>query len=165
MNQLKMGRLVSVVALVAAAFTVACGVGSEDPTLMLTGTESEALVVEQADGGLTYYCPEKKALVCHVPPGNPANEHTICVGKGAVNAHLRNHPDYEGACGVVDGGTTVPGGDEDAGEEGDLDAGTAPEVDAGTPTPTCGDTGDACTGNGDCCSGSCVSNVCAVVVG
>jgi prepilin-type N-terminal cleavage/methylation domain-containing protein len=29
----------------------------------------------------------------HFPPGNPANEQEICVGGGAVNAHLNNHGD------------------------------------------------------------------------
>jgi hypothetical protein len=30
----------------------------------------------------------KKVLVCHVPPGNPAAAHTICIAaKGAVNGH------------------------------------------------------------------------------
>ena len=29
-----------------------------------------------------------KVLVCHVPPGNPANCHTICIAYAAVQAHL-----------------------------------------------------------------------------
>lgn len=37
--------------------------------------------------------------ICHVPPGNPANEHNICVGVNAVSAHLNNHDDYLGPCG------------------------------------------------------------------
>jgi hypothetical protein len=40
----------------------------------------------------------KKTTICHIPPGNPANAHTICVGNPAVPAHLRNHGDYLGAC-------------------------------------------------------------------
>lgn len=35
--------------------------------------------------------------VCHRPPGNPDNAHTITVGAPAVKAHLA-HGDYEGAC-------------------------------------------------------------------
>jgi hypothetical protein len=40
----------------------------------------------------------KKTTICHIPPGNPANAHTICVGNAAVPAHLHNHGDYLGAC-------------------------------------------------------------------
>lgn len=29
-----------------------------------------------------------KVLVCHIPPGNPANAHTICISPHAVPAHL-----------------------------------------------------------------------------
>lgn len=38
-----------------------------------------------------------KQTVCHIPPGNPANEHTISVGEPAVKAHLA-HGDRVGAC-------------------------------------------------------------------
>lgn len=38
-----------------------------------------------------------KVEVCHVPPGNPENEHTIRVGAPALSAHLA-HGDYEGEC-------------------------------------------------------------------
>ena len=39
----------------------------------------------------------KKTTVCHIPPGNPSNEHTICVGNAAVVAHLA-HGDVLGSC-------------------------------------------------------------------
>ncbi|HWE30070.1 MAG TPA: hypothetical protein VHB97_18800 [Polyangia bacterium] len=48
-----------------------------------------------------------KTTVCHIPPGNPANEHTICVGNPAVPAHLA-HGDFLGSCcgqPAHDGGT------------------------------------------------------------
>ena len=70
----------------------------------------------------------KKTTICHVPPGNPSNAHTICVGNAAVPAHL-DHGDFVGQC-------SCPGGDVDAGTGGGSgsdtpDASPAPEVDAG----------------------------------
>jgi len=38
-----------------------------------------------------------KVLVCHIPPGNPNNAHTICISPNAVPAHLA-HGDYLGNC-------------------------------------------------------------------
>ncbi|MDD2943244.1 MAG: hypothetical protein PHC51_09800, partial [bacterium] len=40
---------------------------------------------------------DKKTTICHIPPGNPDNAHTITVGNSAVPAHLA-HGDYEGVC-------------------------------------------------------------------
>jgi hypothetical protein len=62
----------------AAAAAAACAAGLPDPR-----------ACDPAD--------TKKATVCHVPPGNPANEHTICVGTAAVDAHLA-HGDHLGSC-------------------------------------------------------------------
>lgn len=45
------------------------------------------------DGGCVF--------VCHIPPGNPSNAHTICVGESAVDAHLA-HGDTLGPCGGPD---------------------------------------------------------------
>ncbi|HET9332415.1 MAG TPA: carboxypeptidase-like regulatory domain-containing protein [Gemmatimonadota bacterium] len=62
---------------------------------------------------------EVKVLVCHVPPGNPENPHTIEVGESAVPAHLA-HGDTEGAC----EGDTEPGddseGEDDVEDEGEV---------------------------------------------
>jgi hypothetical protein len=42
---------------------------------------------------------KKKTTICHVPPGNPANAHTLCIGNPAVPHHLKNHHgDYVGPC-------------------------------------------------------------------
>jgi hypothetical protein len=38
-----------------------------------------------------------KVLVCHIPPGNPANAHTICISENGVPAHLA-HGCYLGEC-------------------------------------------------------------------
>lgn len=40
---------------------------------------------------------EEKVEICHVPPGNPGNAHTIEVGESAVPAHLA-HGDSLGEC-------------------------------------------------------------------
>ncbi len=55
----------------------------------------------------------QKTTICHIPPGNPDNAHTLCVGTPAVDAHLA-HGDFLGSCcpadvGTDDGGTTPPG--------------------------------------------------------
>lgn len=41
-------------------------------------------------------------VICHVPPGNPDNEHTICISPNAVDAHI-NHGDYLGECNAGSG--------------------------------------------------------------
>ena len=41
-----------------------------------------------------------KVLVCHIPPGEPENLHTICIGFDAVAAHLA-HGDYLATCGDI----------------------------------------------------------------
>lgn len=38
-----------------------------------------------------------KVKICHVPPGNPANFHTITISENALQAHL-GHGDLLGAC-------------------------------------------------------------------
>jgi hypothetical protein len=38
-----------------------------------------------------------KVEICHYPPGNPGNFHTLCIGMPAVNAHLA-HGDSIGSC-------------------------------------------------------------------
>jgi hypothetical protein len=35
-----------------------------------------------------FACGNNKVLICHRPPGNPNNAHTICVSAAAANAHL-----------------------------------------------------------------------------
>jgi hypothetical protein len=38
-----------------------------------------------------------KVDVCHIPPGNPENAHTITISENALDSHLE-HGDYLGAC-------------------------------------------------------------------
>jgi hypothetical protein len=40
----------------------------------------------------------KKVTICHIPPGNPDNRHTITIGAPAVAAHVSEHGDYIGPC-------------------------------------------------------------------
>lgn len=56
----------------------------------------------------------KKTTVCHIPPGNPSNAHTICVGNAAVPAHL-DHGDFLGTCSCTGGGTDA-GVPDDSGD-------------------------------------------------
>jgi hypothetical protein len=51
----------------------------------------------------------KKVAICHVPPGNPDNAHTICIGEPAVDHHNKHHDDYIGPC--------DPGDDGDGGSD------------------------------------------------
>jgi hypothetical protein len=41
--------------------------------------------------------PGQKVKVCHIPPGDPGNFHTITVGANALQAHL-GHGDLAGSC-------------------------------------------------------------------
>ena len=48
----------------------------------------------------------QKVLICHVPPGNPNNAHTICISPSALSPHLSNlwnlhGGDYCGPCSNV----------------------------------------------------------------
>jgi hypothetical protein len=58
------------------------------------------LVAVLAICGATVAFGEKlgKVDICHIPPGNPANAHTINVSENAVPAHLA-HGDTLGPCG------------------------------------------------------------------
>jgi len=76
-----MRRLLSILGTCTVGLLVVLALGSPDVWAGKSGN---------AGGG-------NKVCLCHVPPGNPANAHTICVGAPAVNAHL-NHGDYLGEC-------------------------------------------------------------------
>ena len=56
------------------------------------GKVESVIVVYQLEGS-----PQAKAVICHYPPGNPGNRHTIEVGQPAVAAHLA-HGDTLGLC-------------------------------------------------------------------
>jgi hypothetical protein len=87
----------------------------------------------------------RTTTICHVPPGNPQNAQTLCVGNSAVKAHLTNHAgDTIGACASCGDGVC----------NGDEDCSTCPN-DCGQCQPRCGD--GICNGLETCrsCPGDC----------
>jgi hypothetical protein len=89
----------------------------------------------------------KKTTICHIPPGNPANAHTICIGNAAVPAHLHNHGDYLGICAHET--PCPPPTTGAAGSGGDTgDAGGSPTGAAGTRAAGSNTTGAAGTSVG-----------------
>ena len=44
-----------------------------------------------------FAAPQPKVEICHIPPGNPDNFHTITISENAFAAHLA-HGDLSGAC-------------------------------------------------------------------
>jgi hypothetical protein len=73
-----------------------------------SGPSHQALAPERSGG---------KVAICHIPPGNPANAHTIVVGAAAVKAHLA-HGDYLGTCKAETPAVSVDCG-SDNGHSGD----------------------------------------------
>lgn len=47
--------------------------------------------------------PDGKVTICHFPPGNPSNRHTLSISPSALSAHCMNHGD---TCGPCDEGQT-----------------------------------------------------------
>ncbi len=78
-----------------------------DPTATLTASETET-PEPPVDGS------SAKVELCHVPPGNPENAHTISVAEDALEAHLA-HGDAEGAC-PEEGSPSPPEGDGASGK-------------------------------------------------
>ena len=98
-------------------------------------TDTIGDVAEHNHAEPSYLAPElclpPKVLVCHIPPGNPANAHNICIAEPAVQPHIDNHGDYLGLCQ------------------------SPPEE-----PPVCTVDDDVCETDEECCSGSCVAGAC-----
>ncbi|MGE0761889.1 MAG: hypothetical protein AB7N80_01295 [Bdellovibrionales bacterium] len=61
----------------------------------------EGELLDRAECGLNRR--DKKVNICHVPSGNIANSHTLCVSRNALAAHIGRHGegddvDYIGKC-------------------------------------------------------------------
>ena len=67
-------------------------------TVMLIGGLAVTVVSQQAAFADPQPTNPKKVTICHIPPGEPENRHTITVGAPSVAAHVREHGDYIGAC-------------------------------------------------------------------
>jgi len=63
----------------------------------VTSNENSDASTLRTNGSNSDTVTSDKVVVCHIPPGNPANAHTITVGASAVRAHLA-HGDALGAC-------------------------------------------------------------------
>jgi len=119
---------------------------------------------------------EAKVTICHIPPGNPDNAHTIEVGAAALGAHLA-HGDTLGECG--DEGE----GEGEGGEGGSTGSGSGPvcsvdgvpcDADIDCCSNLCGGSGicvsqctlgpelggSSCSADNDCCAGSCIEGSC-----
>jgi HYR domain/Pregnancy-associated plasma protein-A len=61
-------------------------------------TETNSIEVSVVNPLCTKNGNNPKVWVCHRPPGNPANQQSICIGYNAVNTHLSGHDDCLGHC-------------------------------------------------------------------
>jgi hypothetical protein len=143
-------RMIGFLTILGAA---ACGAGTGTDTSDLDNMDVEPNAAPQVctpgvpDARACDPADTKKTTVCHIPPGNPSNEHTICVGNAAVPAHMA-HGDVLGSCcampggggggtgGSGGGGATGGGGSGGGGGGGDTGTGSV-----GTPTGGSGSTG------------------------
>jgi hypothetical protein len=103
----------------------ACG-GQTDDSTMWTALDEANLDAQPAqvctpgapDPRACAATDTKKTTVCHIPPGNPANEHTICVGDPSVKAHLAHGDKLGSCCGAGGGGSGGSGGGGSGGAGG-----------------------------------------------
>jgi hypothetical protein len=63
-----------------------------------TAALAVAIVLGVAFAMLVQAGPQPKIEICHFPPGNPANFHTITINQNAWPAHQDNHGDLLGSC-------------------------------------------------------------------
>jgi hypothetical protein len=94
-----------------------------------------------------------KQSICHFPPGNPANWHTLSVSDAAVADHVDNHGDLLGSCAAScetlcdDGNKCTQDVKSTTNDDCVCNAGTRPPVDC-TDSNAC--TADACSPASGC---------------
>ncbi len=156
-------HLLPQLSLMPVLFLLGCG-GSPSPT---TGDQSHLDEANSgnrdgtSNGGAIGSDNSGHITICHFPPGNRPNAHTITVGAPAVAAHIANHGDHLGPCTAAeepDGGSS--GGAPDAGQN--PDGGQGGDQDAGTCQPqgsACGLSLPACCTGFTCVNGTCASRL------
>ncbi len=138
----------SSVALLLAIGLCSCGETPDDDSTNHAALASSADTEPERDEAHCERAAERareskphKVSICHIPPGNPDNAHTINISKKAVDAHLA-HGDVLGACGCTpDDSSEVPptgdGGTSGGGEPGENPP-PAPSPSSGSSEPTDG---------------------------
>ena len=113
---------------------------------LFAGTAIAALIPSRA------LAQSKKVTICHVPPDNPADAHTITVGEAAAQRHLDEHPDDTwGECKTSTTTTTST---------------STSTTSTSTTTPMCSiPLGGSCTVTAMCCQGRCENGRCCRGVG
>ena len=71
-----------------------CGGSSQESS----PTQAAVTPTVVEDDGVVTQSGVQKVTICHIPPGNPGNAHTITVGEPAVAAHVAEHGDTIGPC-------------------------------------------------------------------
>ena len=92
MNSNTPGRL-SVICAVTFALFGCSGDRPSSPTKTV-----ETAKADEGEGGASAQAAAPKVTICHIPPGNPSNAHTITIAAPAVPAHVANHGDTLGPC-------------------------------------------------------------------
>lgn len=117
------------ISILAGTFAIGCGHAVDDE-----GFGEVDSAVKKGSGGSGGGGPADKVVICHIPPGNPANAHTIVVGAAAVPAHLA-HGDTLGECPAPEGATTGGGGCPNGSS---TSSSSSAESSSATTTPTGG---------------------------
>ena len=98
MRTLRLTMSTMIFALTAAGCSVPDGSAQRNAEIRACHLDGDTSIT--ADVGLHACSPgqSKKTTICHLPPGNPSNAHTLCVGNAAVPAHIDHHNDTLGPC-------------------------------------------------------------------